>query len=141
MIRAHAFTGEHHVHGVAGFRVGTVEEQINACDVSVDKARRFKCRLGRRQIRAKDQQVHVLGEPHGRLINSPHPGRNRIASDDCVSDARIFQSRSRPQQTVLDEFHGSYRPFPGLQAQRQDRHSAILSSLRQFHDATSAMGK
>ena len=41
IIWAHSFTGELHVHGVAGFRVGTVKEQIDACDVSVDKARRF----------------------------------------------------------------------------------------------------
>ena len=98
--------------------VGTVEEEIDAGDVPIDETNDFESRLGRVEIGTKDQHVHVLREAHSRLIDPPHPGGNRIASDDSVCDTCIFQRRSRAQQTALDQFHGSDRPLPGLQAQR-----------------------
>jgi hypothetical protein len=49
------------------------------------------------EIGAKDEQVHILREADGGLIDAPHPGGNRIASGDSVSDTCIIQRRSRAQ--------------------------------------------
>ena len=107
IIRANPFTSEDDVHCVPGFRVGPVEERVNAGDVPIDETSGFESRLGRVQIGAKDQQVHVLGKAHGRLIDAPHPRGNRIAPDYSVGDPRVFQRCGCAQQAVFDEFHGS----------------------------------
>ena len=97
------------MHRVAGFCIGTVEEHFDAVDVPIDEARGFERRLGRLQVGAKDEQVHVLREAHGRLIDPPHPGGNRIAADDGVGDSRVFSCAVACTScaTFSEGFHGS----------------------------------
>ena len=90
IIGSHIFTGEDDVDRIPGFRVRTIEEKIDAGNMPIDEARRFKSRLGRAQIRSKDQQVHVLREAYGRLIDLPNPRGDRIAADYRVRNTRIF---------------------------------------------------
>ena len=46
----HFFTGDLDANRVPGFRVGTIEEEVDAAEVPIDEARGFESRFGRLQI-------------------------------------------------------------------------------------------
>ena len=95
IIRSDTLTGEDEMDRVSGFRVRAIEKQVEARDMSINETRRFESRLDRVQIRTQDKDLHILREPHGRLINAPHPGRDRVAADDGVGDSRVLERRRR----------------------------------------------
>ena len=91
ILRANAFAGEDHVNGVAGFRIRTIGEPIqkhvDAGGMPIAESRHVESGLSCLEIRPADQQIHVLRETHGGLVNSPDPGGDRVAADHGVGDA------------------------------------------------------
>jgi hypothetical protein len=75
------------------------------------------------EILASDQDINVLGVPHGLLIDASDPRGDGIAADDNIGNARLLQGRSRATGPLSDSFHGGAHPFPGEVLEYNDSHT------------------
>ncbi len=52
-----------------------------------------------------DEQIHVLRRARGRRIDPGHPGRNRVAPADRISDAGGIQCRGNLAEAAFNTLH------------------------------------
>jgi hypothetical protein len=110
------------VNGGAHRSGGTIEEQVNPIDVLMHKAHRFQGGYSLLEIGPADEEIHVLGIPHGLHVNPCHPRRDRAAADHHVRHSRPSQRAGGTAGTLANSVHGSDHLFPREIVERSSGH-------------------
>lgn len=131
IVRTDPLARRQDVYRVAGLRIGSVEEHVDARDVPSDEAHGLKRALGHIQVMPAHQNADVLRVPHGSRIDLGDPGGNRIAADHRVRHARGFQRRSGAEESFAYQFHGKHHPV---------EHGQVFETVHDVRIARSAAG-
>ena len=83
------------MNGVARLGVGTVKEHFGSAGVPIDKPGLFHGCDRRRPVLAAQENVHVARCPDRCFIRLGNPRPHRIAADDGIGNAGLFQCRRR----------------------------------------------
>lgn len=79
----------------SGSRV--IQKDIDAGDVTIDKARIFQSRPNPVKFRPVHHDIDVTRVPDRALVNAGDPSRNRVAPDNGIVDAGPLQGFRRKQ--------------------------------------------
>ena len=112
------FAGEQDVNSAPHRAFRAVDEEIDAIDVMVDKSDRFQNGDDLGKIGSANEKIDVLGVPHGLFIDARDPSGHRVAADDDMRNARLFQGGRRSHRPFAHGFHSGDHPFPGKVLQR-----------------------
>jgi hypothetical protein len=89
-----------------------IEKHVDAFDVAIDKPRAYHGLDRRRPIGPAQQNVHAACRAYRGLVCLGHPGADRIAANDGVGNARLFQGCRRSLQSLLDLLHRTLHALP-----------------------------
>ena len=97
--RSDPLSGVEDMDGIPSLRPGPVQKHVDPLDMAEDEAGLRQSLLRRFEVRAIQEDIHVLSVPHRRLIHPRDPGRDRVASDDRVGNPRC---RPGPRSLAAD---------------------------------------
>jgi len=112
MIRPYFLAGEQDVNRTTHGTLWSVEEQIDARDVLVNETDGLEFGDDPVEILPQDEQIDILGVPHGFLIDAGDPCGHGMSSHDNVGNSRLLKRPCRTTCPLSNILHGRDHPFP-----------------------------